>query len=369
MKKFLILLIIFTVSILLLIKQISTGNSLPTENNNVDGKISVILTGFGSGDDEGNWTGETAPFIKKLEKPQDVGNKIGMCQNGYEGYLYGNKVLLATTGMAKIRTTACLTDILHYYDKSVKEVVFVGIAGITPAKGGMFDDAGNYRYSEPAMLGDVCINSASFDFDLQYYSSDREGSKLPFPVFWAQDDSYSSQYSDNASALAQELYNASAGVVWTDTPQPVKNINLLYHGNSRKPKVWGLRECIEATGDMYWNDIRSDRTAREMAAAYLNKIYGTSVDSNGIVIMTSMEALPAGDVVGWWNASENTDVAFAYVRGASNFDHAYLNADRTPALSGQDTIAKFSGLGGAEYAIETASLPVLKMFEMRNSRN
>lgn len=360
--------VLVLILVFLLVLKYGIGAEKSEKNNFNQGEISVILSGFGSRDLLGRWQGETAPFMDLLSSARNVSGEVAMCENSYEGYLYGNRVLVASSGMAKVKTTACLLDILQNYDVKIKEVIFVGIAGITPMKGGMKDESGHLRNSEPAMLGDVCINSLSFDFDLQHYSSDYVDSDLLTPLYWSQKSNFASQYQIADSDLAQELYSASSKVVWPNVPQTVKEINDLYHGKNRGPKVWNLNECVEATSDLYWHDTYSDERAREMAAIYLNQANNTSLKFTDVLIVTSMEAAPSGLVVEWWNEINNTNISFAYVRGASNFDHPNLNSELKPALSGHESVDRFKNSGSSQYAIETAALPVLKMFELRSPK-
>jgi len=366
MKKYLLLLIVLAVSVFLFIKQFNLRKSLVEKSANSAEKVSVILTGFGSKNDEGVWQGEIAPFTRNLASGVDMGENFKTCPVAYEGYLYGERVLVSSSGMGKVSTAACLTQILNYYKNDVKEVIFVGIAGISPSKGGILDESGNKRDSEPAMLGDVCINSLAFDFDQQHYTSDKAGSKTPSPLFWNQESVFSSRFVINANGLANDLVEASARVDWPVAPSDVSDINTLYHGASRAVRVWGPNECIEATGDLYWHDLALDRRAREIAADFMSQALGISLKPEDVLIVTSMEASSAGYVVKEWNRSSSSNINFAYVRSASNFDHPYLNPANLVALNGQDSVAKLSSTGAGSFAIETAALPVLRMFELRS---
>jgi Purine nucleoside permease (NUP) len=321
-------------------------------------KISVILTGFGSRNQDGKWDGETAPFMDAMDQKKDVSIKIPMCQSAYEGYIYKSKVLVAVSGMAKVRTTACLTDILRQYDHGVKEVLVVGIAGMSATQEGT---------GESAMIGDVCINSLAYDFDLQHYSADQAGITFPGPAFWNQESNFTAQETTGSRSLASELAKAAVQVAWPEAPDIVKDIDALYHQTSRNPRVWGPEECMEVTSDLYWHDIKADVRARELAATFMQQVYGRSVSPADVVVATSMEAVPAGKVVDWWNKANGASVAFAYVRGASNFDRTYLNSDGTPAMGGRESVEILKNAGLSQYAIETASLPVLKLFELRKS--
>ena len=357
---FLLVILLFSLSIISLYSKY-----LANENNQDSGKVTVIYTNFGSRDLLGKLHGETAPFLTNLESIREVKDDIPMCDDGFEGFLSRQRVLVVTSGMAKVKATACIMDVLSRYGEKVKEVILVGIGGITPMRGGMQNELGRLRNGESAMIGDVCINFVAFDFDLQHYSSDQIGTGSPEPVYWPQRSEFPSAYIKGSLELAEELYSASAKVEWPAPPNNVQDINTSYHGFSRSAKAWNIKECLESSSDLFWHDIRSDRQARITGATLLNKIHMSSLTPEDILVATSMEAVPVGAVVSWWNRSYGTDIPFAYVRGASNFDHVRLNTDGTPVIDGRLSIEILMASGGIEYAIETEALPVLMMLELR----
>jgi nucleoside phosphorylase len=331
-------------------------------------KLTVIVTNNSGQDDQGVWQGEAGPFLNRLENRQEVSESIGMCEAGYEGQLFGQKVLVVVTGMAKVKTSACITNVLEAYGDAVKEVVLAGIAGFTPMKGGLVDDSGKLRSDERVMLGDVCINSAAFDFDLQHYSADEANSGYPRPVFWPQESEFWAEKAYGSAELAGELHTAAGKVDWPEIPESVRAIDELYHGTSRGVKVWSASECVEASGDLFWHDIRADRRARKLGANFLSDVTGKTVKADGVVVASSMEGTAVGAMVDRWNSTKGANVAFAYVRGASNFDQVNLNAEGLPAVNGDASVHRVMAAGGQKLAIETAALPVLKMLELRGAK-
>lgn len=322
-------------------------------------RISVVLTGFGEADENGKWSGEAAPFMQHLDKVVDKSSEINMCQSAFLGQIYGNPALVVVSGMAKVNTTACLSQIFSIYGLRVKEVIVAGIGGISPTRGG----------KEPVMLGDVCISSLAVDFDLQHYSADAGGLGVSVPQFWPQQSTFSSQSGKGTPVLADELYSASGKVVWPQTAANVVAVNALYHGDSRAPKAWGPRECMEVSSDLYWHDIKADGRARELAASYMNQVFESDTKPADMVVVTSMEAVPAVVLINKWNKNNYAETSFAYVRGASNFDQVYLDAQGNPAKDGRASIEDLKARGLSEYAIGTAALPVLKMFELRGVKS
>jgi hypothetical protein len=365
MKKIVVLIVILLIVGFLGFQFLEKGASTMAQKKPISPDLTVLVSGYGGKDDSGNWTGESSPFLRKMENIEDVSNSFFNCQNVYEGKLYGNRVLMVTTGMAKVNTTACVSQIFQSYGERVSGVIVVGTAGVTPVKGGALDTVGKLRNGENVMVGDVCINFMAVDFDLQYYSSDSAGTNLPRPEFWQFSDNFPGGSIVGSSVLANELSDASLQVSWPDVPEKVAEINNIYHGTSRKPKVWSTKECMEVTSDLYWNDLGADMLARKMVAKKINEQYKTSVTANDVLVAASMEAVPAGLLVEKYNRFSGASIKFAYVRGASNFDQVYLTPDGIPAASFASDQRLTEHSDGTEYAIEVAALPVLKMMELR----
>lgn len=325
-------------------------------------ELSVIVVAFGEKDENGQWEGEVAPYMQKLKNPQEVSRSVPMCKYALNGKLFDKNVLVVVAGMGKVNMTACIKDVLDYRDGDIREIILSGIAGMSPMRGGLVDQNGSVRNDEPVMVGDVCINSVAVDFDLQRYSADSANTKSPNPLFWPSDALFSAKEMRAKTKLAKELERASKNVNFPQVPKQVEEVNLKYHKISRKPKVWGLGECLEVSGDLFWHDIRSDSIARLLAYEMLGKI-NSQVKKESVVIATSMEAVPAGVIVSRWNDLHGKNIDFAYVRSASNFDHVWLDENGFPAEDGSKSLEGFGA--GYEYAIQIQALPVLKMFEMR----
>ncbi len=329
-------------------------------------KYSVVLTTYGSQDDQGHWQGEAAPYMERLVSGINVSSRYPMCIRAYKGYLFSQPVLIIISGQAKVRMAACMENILEKDGNGIKEVVLSGTAGITPARGGLVGSTGKLSRTDLVMIGDVCINSGAFDFDQQHYSSDIQNTKNPDPVFWNYTSENSAGFVDGSHPLANELYAASHKVVWPSVSSDVISANLKYHQVSRSPKSWGPTQCLESTDDLFWHDSRSDLRARIIGAGWLNSTQGLNLTSDDILIATSMEAVPAGAVINWWNQTNKTQIAFAYVRGASNFDQPWVNNQGVPQENGKTSLESGTSAAFSQLASFTASLPVLKMLELRN---
>ena len=125
---------------------------------------------------------------------------------------------------------------------------------------------------------------------------------------------------------------------------------------------------MEATSDLFWHDLSFDQRARVMAAQVLSKVYSQKISPQDVLVLTSMEAYAASTVIENWNKAYDSNIRYSYVRGASNFDHVYLNVDNLPAISGRDSLENYENSESSEYAIQTASSPVLEYLKSKGSR-
>jgi len=114
-----------------------------------------------------------------------------------------------------------------------------------------------------------------------------------------------------------------------------------------------------------WHGFREDDLGRNMGAGVISDTFKINVTADQIVICTSMEAVPSGAMVQWWNGIYGTSIPFAYVGGASNLDSAPLDANGFPAMSGRESIESCFEAGGWEVAMLSETVPVLKMMDLR----
>ena len=94
----------------------------------------IILTAFG--DKEATF-GETQPFLLALDNKVDRTPASAFCEGVYEGDLSGQPVVVVTTGTGGDNAGPCMQELLYRYDARVKEVIWSGIGGATPAVGGL----------------------------------------------------------------------------------------------------------------------------------------------------------------------------------------------------------------------------------------
>lgn len=320
-------------------------------------EVTVIVTTFGEQDDQGRWGGEAAPFMDILQNRKDMSGRFIPCRHAFSGTLFEQRVLVAVSGVGKVQAAACTDVIMRVTKGKIKELILAGIGGITPAKGGK---------GEPAVIGDVCINSAAVDFGRQHYSADSANSQWANPQWWeVKSDGFVSKVRGSGE-LADELIRAAGRVTWPELTPEVKEIIAKYHGYLRKPKAWGVSECVEVSDDLWWHDMRTDQQARILGSGWLKTVLGGEINEGNILALTSMEATAVGSTVARWNEAWGADVAFAYVRAASNYDRPWWNNRGEPAVDGKISLQTGTATGGMEMAYKTLALPVLKMLELRS---
>ena len=129
-------------------------------------KVSIILTAFG---DKDATFGETQPFLKAMKNNVDRTQESAFCKGVFEGTLFDQPVVVATTGTGKDNSGPCMQELLYKYGNNIKEVIWSGIGGISAAVGGYVNREGQVRSPmDPVMVGDVCISSLSWNYDLAF---------------------------------------------------------------------------------------------------------------------------------------------------------------------------------------------------------
>jgi purine nucleoside permease len=314
--------------------------------------VTVILSAFAYQTADGVWHGESGPFLNRLQDPVDVSASLPFCDVAYSGTLYDIPVVAVATGMGKVRTTACMVNILDTYTKagSIERVIWSGIAGMSP------------RYEAtgaPIVIGDVCITEIAKDFDLQHSSQaediwwDFEPSTLNIPTHVAIGD----------SALTEAIYAAGTQETWPDLAGEPLETTRLYHPDmaARRPTVH--RQCGEITADSFWIGDLEDQRAREMVAAAM-QLSGREVSPDDIIAASAMEGTGWGGVLRMYAETSGRVIPWTISRAASDFDEPWPGEDGGSAVTAKEAIrAMLAAADDAEYAAMTAAIPVLAYLE------
>jgi purine nucleoside permease len=353
-------------------------------------KVSVILTAFG---DKDATFGETQPYLKALTERVDRTPDSAYCKGLYEGKILDQPVLVATTGTGADNSGPCMQEILQMYGRRVREVIWSGIAGATPAVGGIVDaKTGKLKTEvEPVMIGDVCISPLAWNYDLHFSSvADWKRAAESDPVatdgWWRMRESSGKtdvlgfenveQYAIADKALADELLAAAGAVEWpslaADTQKVVQNF---FPGGSIRPvRVFDYTQCAEVASNTFWHGVVEDRLSRQYLADLINASGYTAqtVTEDDVVVLSAMEAVAWMSVVERWTAKTGVSIPMVVIRAASNYDHVPLDADGQPRagadgkpLTAMEDILHNFQESGASFAWQNAALPVFKMFEMR----
>ncbi len=355
-------------------------------------KVSVILTAFG---DKDATFGETQPFLKALEGKVDRTKDATYCKGLYEGKLAGQAVVIATTGTGSGNAGPCMQEILYQYNTRIKEVIWSGIGGISPAVGGIVDNqTGKLKTQMDAnMIGDVCISPLAWNYDLHFSSiadwkaSIDAGAPLSSTSgWWNMKNSKGKadvigfenvqQFAIADKTLADELLAAAKQVDLPEASPDVITIEKRFFPEDklRKEKFFDYSQCGEISSDNFWHGVVEDRLSRQYLADLINAAgyVPKKVTEDDVVSFSAMESVPWMSIVTRWSQKNGIKIPMVVVRAGSNYAHPTLDAngqvvagkDGKP-MSGMDDILLGFQDAGAAFAWQNAALPVLKMFELR----
>lgn len=353
---------------------------------------SLILNAFG---DAAASYGESLPFLRALSEKVDRTDESAYCRGIVEGTLYGQPVAVVVTGTGGGNSGPCAQEMLGWYSPNIKEVIWAGIGGATPAVGGMYDRAGRVLGNPEVMIGDVCVGTASWSWDLHFsnvndWSARRNPPSnvyAPSGGWWEMVDAQGNQVApgfDNVQqfvvadpALADEVLRAAQTTKVPKRPASVTEKIARFHPDKaswRPPTYYSYRECGgEISGDNFWHGASEDRLAREyMSALMRSSGVNPKARPDSIVAFSAMEAVPWMSAVKRWDAKYGTSIPMVVVRSASNYDQVPLQPNGQPVLNKrgkpmtamQDILLGFDDTSSA-YAAAIAAAPVLRMFELR----
>ena len=143
--------------------------------------------------DNGQYIGGFGEGSILMEAAQSVTEEVipSHCASVYRVVFSGQPAFLVTTGIGDTRAALCLESVLRVYGPMLKEVLFLGTSGGSPAIGGIVDSAHCDAPEPPGPatdllprlvgLGDVCVSPASTTFDCQrcFWAHEPYGSNTP----------------------------------------------------------------------------------------------------------------------------------------------------------------------------------------------
>jgi hypothetical protein len=357
-------------------------------------RVSVVLTAFG--DKEATY-GETQPFLKALSGIEDRTLDAAFCKGLYEGQFFGQPVVIATTGTGADNSGPCMQEILGMYGQRIKEVIWSGIGGVSPAVGGIVDvKTGKLKPGpEAVMIGDVCISPLAWSYDLHFSSVadwkaavDKGDDPVSTAGWYPMKESSGKadvigfenvqQAVIADKALADELLAAARQVAWPPLDADTQRVVGRFFPVSavRPVRVFDYTQCAEVASNTFFHGVVEDRLSRQSLAELINAS-GYAADKrteDDVVVFSAMEAVAWASIVQRWTAKTDAPIPLVIVRAGSNYDHLPLDengqprpgADGKPMTAMADILLGFAD-SGASFAAHTAALPVLKMFEMRQS--
>ena len=175
--------------------------------------------------------------------------------------------------------------------------------------------------------------------------------------------------------LADELLQAAQQVIWPVMDEGVQaKVERFFTSDQVRPvQVFDYTQCGEVAGNNFWHGAVESKLARQYLASLITAAGFAQVEEDDVVTFSAMEAAAWMSVLARWNAHHGTQIPMAVIRGASNYDQVPLDtmgspltgADGQPLTAMGDILEDFKE-EGASFAWGNASLPVLKLFELRS---
>jgi len=354
--------------------------------------------------------GEAQALLEAAEEDLGADPKELLCVSARRLVIRGSKVLLATTGIGATRAALCLDSVLQTYGSGIEEVIFMGTAGGSPARGGLLKDCQIHDEADPVRLGDVCVSPFATNWDCQKCFWSRE----PYTQAAAIDASACATapcslherwdlFGDFACsfyvdvALSDEILRAVEVAAQREEedqdhskqprrPRAIAELEDKFWRGTRhhpldpssSPRVWNYSVCAEATATTYWNGAPYDDLARGYVAELINlskerlKLDVPNVTRNDVAAFSAMEG------TGWMSVVKLSEVYLQYpelpsanVRGVSDYTHDPLVFDQDSGLWFEDQNwlshdqRRNATRDGYRFAIQSTSNVVLALFDAR----
>eukprot|EP01004_Peranema_trichophorum_P005023 NODE_3902_length_1265_cov_45.528897_g3423_i0.p1 GENE.NODE_3902_length_1265_cov_45.528897_g3423_i0~~NODE_3902_length_1265_cov_45.528897_g3423_i0.p1 ORF type:complete len:368 (+),score=60.11 NODE_3902_length_1265_cov_45.528897_g3423_i0:58-1161(+) len=346
---------------------------------------SLIMTA-----DPGKYTGlpENYYLIQKLENAVNITNRLPYCVDATSGILYGQPVLVVTTGIGHDNAAMCTENILTQYPQLVNEAFYLGTSGFSVRPGGVVnapDCKPNSVRRDITLLGDVCVSPLSTNIACRFcdWKRDAPNTVCQLPNCWGHDsDEVFGQCSFKGDTkLADEVLKAANNVKF-DPPNQVLSsfINKYWalqtngtgvaYNTRSQPKVLGYNNCSEASTYTLWSGVPDDALCRQ----YIQQLTPGEASIEDITCVSAMEA------VGWMAVLQRPSswkngapIPWTNIRGASDYAHKPVfplgssDWQEIDWLSPADQKRMLDE--GYHYAIATASQVVLSVFSQRQKIN
>lgn len=375
---------------------------MPEEQSDAKEKLSLVLTAD-PGDLIGGY-GESSVLFSVATDIQQVKDQDALlCAAAHRVKLFGADALLITTGIGTSRAALCLDTVLRAYGSRAKEIIYLGTAGGSPAIGGLIDsdscDSELPASSDRVVrLGDVCVSSRTTDWDCQrcvfpenVSSSACQVTECTLHNRWDLFGDFACSYYQDI-ALAQEIKRAAADVKVSPSSGLTELEDAFWKmstglsdqwreahdaaATETRPRIFGDDECAEATSMTYWNGAPYDQLARTYVADLINQASNNASEEN-LITRRDVVAVSAMEAAGWMLVLRLSEVYLDYaeipaanIRAISDYDQDPLVFQNKLWLEDRDWLATTqlrhnATRLGYEFAIQTSSQVVIKLFQSR----
>lgn len=347
-------------------------------------------------------TAEAKYLIENLQNAEEIKPTNDICPRKAFGYLLQQPVIIATSGIGPTAAALCMTELLQCANH-IKEVIYMGTSGWSPALGGILD-ASDCSKANPTKsivrLGDICISPFSVNWvckkadwrqqcgggelcSLPEQQSGPEASYLYGPCVF-------SSATRHELNLADELLDAARSAEFESVVPPrndnVSSWEAQYWGEmsdgtgvdylgayqeKAAPSVFDYTQCLEADGQFFYSGVPWEMTARTYTAQVINAAFNTTeYSSRDVIGVSAMEAIGVAEALMKWHSMYPIlpRIPYVAIRSTSNWLHQPVKKSvaKDGKVSwdyGEVVVDHF--VEGYKYAIATESAALLSMMRRR----
>uniref|UniRef100_A0A7S0RA27 Nucleoside phosphorylase domain-containing protein n=1 Tax=Chlamydomonas leiostraca TaxID=1034604 RepID=A0A7S0RA27_9CHLO len=364
----------------------------------VDQPFSVILTA-----DPGDFSGtpEAHFIIANLKHKHAKPRSQTVCAGHFSGVLMGQPVLVVTTGIGPPAAGLCTLEVVSACGPWIKEIVYFGTSGWSPARGGILNppscSAAN-PHAEPTRLGDVCVSPFSVNWTCKKATWAMQAAGYPNQCVKPEEVSSPNAtylygecqfYADNMEGnldLADDLIDAAKAVqARGGVPARTDAVNAVearYWGAMRNatkaayppmepdaaPRLWDYSQCMEVDGQFFYSGVPWELKARDYAADTLRAagVAGDSVTARDVIAVSAMEGIGVAEALLRYHGLATTPrkIPYTHVRTLSNWLHQPV-AQVKPGVWEVAVEIPEDFVTGYGYAIATGSATIMSLYQTR----
>lgn len=350
--------------------------------------------------DPGSFSGsaEAKYYLANLENATYVPPGSTICVSRAHGKIMGQNVTVVSSGINAQNAAMCVMEILSCATH-VKEIIYSGTSGFSPALGGIVNPPDCVETAMPetiTRLGDVCVTPFANNWECRLASWSQQCTGYPnqctdpeltdnltVSALYGQCsfDSYDQASVDLADEIlaAAQANSAASNALRRNTK--VENYEQAYwaamsngtgetflgtYNGLGAPSIYGYDKCAETDGQFFWSGAPWDFNARTYVAYTLSTALGKDITPYDVIAVSAMEAVGVAAAMAKYSAIPgNPKIPYTFVRGSSDYVHLPLSSRRVGVWDEVKTVPPVDFVNGYAYAIASYSTVVLDLLTAR----